>query len=98
MTYHQGVSWVWLLGLYFDSLKNLIAVEKNKNTKKELEIELKKFIDDTYETFEKEIGKEDCIGGISEIYDSKAPFKARGTYSQGWSCSEVLRIVKEKQI
>ena len=98
MTYHQGVSWPWLLGLYFDSLKNLIKAEKDKNIKKDLEKELEDFIEDTYKTFEKEIKKEDCIGGISEIYDSKSPYKARGTFSQAWSTSEVLRIVLERNI
>ncbi len=98
MTYHQGVSWPWLLGLYFDSLKNLIKAEKDKNIKKDLEKELEDFIEDTYKTFEKDIKKEDCIGGISEIYDSKSPYKARGTFSQAWSTSEVLRIVLERNI
>lgn len=96
MTYHQGVSWPWLLGLYYDSLKNLIKAEKDKKVKKDLEQELNEFVETTYKTFEKEVKKEDCIGGISEIYDAKSPYKARGTFSQGWSTSEVLRIVLEK--
>ncbi len=97
MTYHQGVPWPWLLGLYFDALKNLIKEQKNKEIKKSLEKDLKEFIENTYKTFEKEIKKEDCIGGISEIYDAKYPYKARGTFSQAWSTSEVLRIVLEKK-
>ena len=35
MSYHQGIPWPWLLGLYFDTLKNLINEEKNKKAKKE---------------------------------------------------------------
>lgn len=97
MTYHQGVPWPWLLGLYFDGLKNLIKAQKDKKIKKELEQELENFIENTYNTFEKEVKKEDCIGGISEIYDAKAPYKARGTFSQAWSTSEVLRIVLERK-
>lgn len=97
MTYHQGVSWPWLLGLYFDGLKNLIKAQKEKDIKEKLEKELQEFIENTYNTFEKEVKKEDGIGGISEIYDSKPPYKARGTFSQGWSQSEVLRIVLERK-
>ena len=96
MSYHQGVPWVWLLGLYFDSLKNLIKAEKDATTKKELEKKLDEFVKTTYETFEKEIRKEDCIGGISELYDAKYPYKAGGTCNQAWSVSEVLRIVTSK--
>ena len=96
MSYHQGVPWVWLLGLYFDSLKNLIKVEKNVVVKKELKKKLEDFIKTTYDTFEKEIKKEDCIGGISELYDAKYPYKAGGTCNQAWSVSEVLRIVTSK--
>ncbi len=97
MTYHQGVSWPWLLGLYFDSLKNIIKAEKDKNAKEKLEKELDEFIETTYKTFEKEVKKEDCIGGISEIYDAKSPYKARAAFSQAWSTSEVLRIVIERK-
>ena len=32
---------------------------------------------------------------ISEIYDSQAPFEPGGTFSQGWSVSEVLKIVSK---
>ena len=34
-------------------------------------------------------------GSISELYDSKTPYKARGTCAQGWSVSEVFRIILE---
>ena len=36
------------------------------------------------------------IGTISEIYDSRFPFEARGAFAQAWSVAEVLRIVLEK--
>lgn len=93
MTYHQGVSWTWLLGLYYDALNNLISAEKDKSYKKELEKRLEKFKETTYKTFKEEINKAECIGGISEIYDSVHPYRARGTCNQAWSVSEVLRII-----
>ncbi len=94
-SYHQGVPWPWLLGLYFDSLKNLISNEKDKIKKQVLQDKLNDFIETTYNTFRKEIDKEEGIGSISELYDSKPPYKPGGTPSQAWSISEVLRISYE---
>lgn len=95
MSYHQGIAWPWLLGLYFDTLRNLIKEESNKTRKKELQEKYNKFIETTYNTFKKEIDGADCIGGISEVYDAKPPYKPGGTCNQAWSVSEVLRIVIE---
>ncbi len=95
MSYHQGVPWVWLLGLYFDSLRNLIKAQTDISIRKDLEKKYNDFVNTTYETFKKEINKEECVGSISELYDGKAPYKPHGTFAQGWSVSEVLRIVLE---
>ena len=91
MSYHQGVSWPWLLGLYFDTLKNLITREKDKKKKEELKEKLNSFITTTYNTFRKEIDLPDAIGNISELYDAKIPYKP----AQAWSVAEVLRISYE---
>jgi len=37
MSYHQGITWPWLAGLYIDAFKNLIKNEKDKEIKKSLE-------------------------------------------------------------
>jgi predicted glycogen debranching enzyme len=95
MSYHQGIPWPWLLGLYLDTLKNLIAYEKDKKQKLELQEKYNKFVETTYNTFKKEINSEECIGGISEVYDAKAPYKPGGACNQAWSVAEVLRIVVE---
>ncbi len=93
MSYHQGITWVWLLGLYYDTLRNMIKAEKRKTYKAKLEEKLEKFIEKTAKTFEKEINQRGCIGNISEIYDSTRPFEPKGTIAQAWSVSEILRIV-----
>jgi len=90
MSYHQGITWVWLLGIYYDALKNMSKFDK---TRKE---ELKKFIETTKKTFKEDILNKGCVGSISELYDSKTPYLPKGTISQAWSVSEVLRIVEEK--
>ena len=95
MSYHQGPSWTWLLGLYFEAYKNMIKAENKVRAKQALEKGYKEFLENTYKTFKKAIDGEQCIGSISEIYDCKSPYKPGGTCAQAWSVSEVLKIVVE---
>lgn len=92
-SYHQGITWPWLLGLYYNSLKNCLKVAKNSEEKKILEEKLEKFIQKTTKTYQKEIFDQGCIGGIAEIYDSIKPHLPKGTINQAWSVSEVFRII-----
>ena len=94
-SYHQGITWPWLLGLYYDSLKNIINSNEYEEEKKRYQKELDSFVENVKKTFSKEINENSSIGTISEIYDSAEPFKARGTFAQAWSVSEVLRIITE---
>ena len=93
MSYHQGITWVWLLGLYYDSLKNIIKLEKDKKEKEKYQEKLNKFIETTKKTFNKEINETGCIGSISELYDSKKPYLPKGAVAQAWSVAEVFRII-----
>ena len=93
MSYHQGITWTWLLGLYYDSLKNMIKMEKRKTYKIKLEEKLETFIEKVTKTFEKEVNQRGCIGNIAEIYDSVKPYLPKGAIAQAWSVSEILRIV-----
>lgn len=95
-SYHQGITWPWLLGLYYDALKNTIRIEKDSKKQQKLEDKLKKLIQNTKTTFGKEMYERSSIGTISELYDSSEPFEARGTFAQAWSVSEILRIVLNK--
>ncbi len=90
-SYHQGITWTWLLGLYYDSLKNM-EKEAEGEEKIQLQEKIKKFVDKTNKTFKKEIYENGCIGSIAELYDSKKPQLPKGAVAQGWSVSEVLRI------
>ena len=71
----------------------MIKFEKDKSKKKKLEDKRKRFIDDTYITYKKEIYNSEGVCTISELYNSKLPYKPGGTISQAWSVSEVLRII-----
>lgn len=96
MSYHQGITWPWLLGIYYDAYKNRIRATKDKVKKQELQDELNKFISNVKKTFEKEFYQRGMVGSISELYDSKAPYLPKGATAQGWSVAEVFRIMLEK--
>ena len=96
MSYHQGITWPWLLGLYYDSIKNMIKEQKSKTKKEILQKQLEEFITKTEKTFTKEIRENGCIGSISELYDSKRPYLPKGAIAQGWSVAEVFRIILGK--
>ena len=95
-SYHQGPVWPWLLGLYYNSLKNMIKETKEKEKKKELKEKLEKFCKTTEETFMEALYRDGVMGSIGEIYDTKEPFESKGTTSQAWSTSEVFRIILKK--
>ena len=95
-SYHQGITWPWLLGLYYNALKNMINSQKNKKEKETLENILIEFRKNTLKTFSKEMATNGCIGGIAELYDSKKPHLPKGTINQAWSVAEVLRIIMGK--
>ena len=95
-SYHQGITWPWLLGLYYNALKNMLKETKKKTDKKEIEEKFEKFIEKTKKNFKKELEQRGCIGSIAEIYDSKTPYLPKGTIAQGWSVSEVFRIILKK--
>lgn len=92
MSYHQGITWTWLLGLYFDALRNMIKAEKRKTYKTELENKLNDFTNKINKTFIKEIEHRGCIGSIAEIYDSVRPYEPKGAIAQTWSVAEILRM------
>ena len=94
-SYHQGITWPWLAGLYVESYKTIIKNEKNKIEKKKLEEEYEKIISNYKKAFAQAM-KEGAIGTISELYDSKPPYLPKGAFAQAWSVSEVIKIMLEK--
>ncbi len=96
MSYHQGITWPWLLGIYNDSFKAILQATKNKKEKIELQEKYNKFIENITKTFEKSIYEDGCVGSISEIYDSNSTHLPKGAVAQAWSVAEVYRILLEK--
>lgn len=96
MSYHQGITWTWLLGIYSDSFLNIISAEKNKTKKKELEEQYSKFAQNVEDTFYNEMYNRSTVGSISELYDSAKPYEAKGAFAQAWSAAEVFRIIEKR--
>jgi len=92
-SYHQGITWPWLLGLYYNSLSNIMKSEKNKTKKKEIKEKIDKFANDVEKTFVKEMKERGTIGTIGEIYDSRTPYLPKGSMAQAWSVAEIFRII-----
>ena len=96
MSYHQGITWPWLLGIYSDGFLNIINAEKNKTKKKELEEQYSKFAQNVEDTFYNEMYNRSTVGSISELYDSAKPYEAKGAFAQAWSVAEVFRIIEKR--
>ena len=92
-SYHQGITWTWLLGPYYNALKRLATSSKTKKDKAKYEEQLKEFVDNVTKIFSKEINERGCVGSIAEIYDSKRPYAPKGAFAQAWSVAEVFRII-----
>ena len=92
LSYHQGPVWPWLLGLYYDSLKNMMNTE-DEQQKEKIAKKIKKLKKDTKETFMKALYADGVMGSIAEIYDTQEPYLGKGTTAQGWSVAEVYRII-----
>lgn len=93
--YHQGITWPWLLGLYYNTLKNMIMVEENDETKNDLKSTLLQFKVNIANVFANELMNGNTIGSISELYDSDGSGNAKGAFAQAWSVSEIFRILLE---
>ncbi len=97
ISYHQGITWPWLIGLYNDSFVNLINAEKDKIEKNKLKEEYKNFVQKLRKTYVKELNEGMTIGSLPELYDSAKPFSPKGAFAQCWSVSEVFRIILKAQ-
>ena len=92
LSYHQGPVWPWLLGLYFDTLRNLIKFG-NDDLKEKASKKLAKLKKETKKTFDRALYSDGILGSISEIYDMKEPFLGKGACAQAWSVAEIYRII-----
>ncbi len=92
-SYHQGITWPFLLGLYYNAQKNMVKFQIDETRKQEEQKKLDKFITKVEKSFKNEIYNVGCIGSIAELYDSVPPHLPKGTVAQGWSVAETFRII-----
>jgi len=60
-SYHQGPVWPWLLGLYYNALKNMVNLETNKTKKQQLKEKLEKFCENTEKVFLEALDRDGVI-------------------------------------
>lgn len=79
--YHNGTVWAWLLGPYFDAVRNVEGAAVAGNELRMLLPTLHRHLGDA------------GLGSVSEIFDGDAPHEPKGCISQAWSVAEILRHV-----
>ena len=81
--YHQGTVWPFLLGEYITAF--LKVNDWSEKAQKEALALL--------EPLKKHFYQNDCILGISEIFDGKMPRAGKGTVHQAWSAGAILKTL-----
>jgi predicted glycogen debranching enzyme len=79
--YHMGTVWPWLLGAYFDAVRNVEGAEAAAGELRSMLPALRRHMADA------------GLGSISEIFDANPPHHPKGTISQAWSVAELLRHI-----
>jgi predicted glycogen debranching enzyme len=96
LSYHQGPVWPWLLGLYYDALKNRRKSLKDTEEAEKIGRKIDKLQKNTKKTFMESLYKDGVMGSISEIYDTIEPFIGKAAPAQAWSVAEIYRIILGK--
>jgi predicted glycogen debranching enzyme len=86
--YHQGTVWPFLLPEYILAL--LKVHDHSSNAKKEAGKHLKKLKEHFY--------RNECLYGISEVFDGLSPSKGKGCIHQAWSVSNLLLLLLKEKI
>ena len=83
--YHQGTVWPFLLEPYFEAFLKLSG-----NTPL-----ARKQVEESLEVLKKHFYQDNCIHGISEIFDGLEPHSelGKGTIHQAWSLSSLLYLI-----
>ena len=83
--YHQGTVWPFLLGEYWQAY--LQVHHFSKVAKAEMMASL--------ETIKHHFYENDCLLGISEIFDGLEPTQGRGTANQAWSVGAIIKLLSD---
>lgn len=80
--YHQGTVWSWLLGDYW-----LAYLKLNNCSAK-----AKTTVLNEMNALKHHFYQDNCINGISEIFDGENPKEGRGTVQQAWSVGALIMV------
>lgn len=83
--YHQGTVWPFLLGEYWPAYFRV-----HGNTAK-----TRKRMHDELQTLKTHFYENDCLFGISEIFDGLHPKDGRGTANQAWSVAALIKLLTD---
>ena len=83
--YHQGTVWPFLLSEYWTAYLQLNNF--SEEAKSEMMSSLEGIKNHFYEN--------DCLLGISEIFDGLEPKQGRGTANQAWSVGAIIKLLVE---
>lgn len=86
--YHQGTVWTFLIGEYF-----MAYLRINKYSAK-----AKKQVLSLMSSLKEHFYHEDCINGLSEIFDGGTPGPGRGCVHQAWSVGMLLLVFDEMNV
>jgi len=82
--YHQGTVWSWLLGDYW-----LAYLKLNNYSAK-----AKATVLNEMNALKHHFYQDNCINGISEIFDGADPKAGRGTVQQAWSVGALIMVLE----
>ena len=83
--YHQGTVWPFLLGEYWPAYFRVHGDTAKNRQKMYTELG----------TLKRHFYENDCLFGISEIFDGLAPQQGRGTANQAWSVSAIVKLLTD---
>jgi len=86
--YHQGTVWGFVMGEYIEAF---LKVNNYKDS-------AKKKVKNMLEPLQEHFYKEDCIHGVSEIFDGLEPKTGRGCINQAWSVSALIKIYTDHEL
>ncbi len=86
--YHQGTVWPFLLGSYFSAY--LKAHNYSGKAKEKVVTQMQEL---KYHFYNNE-----CINGISEVFDGLTPTKGKGCINQAWSVSGILGVILNNKL
>ncbi|MBT3424401.1 MAG: glycogen debranching protein [Bacteroidetes bacterium] len=82
-SYHQGMVWPWLIGIYTDALL------KQSKSKASVKKEVIKNFKDLWEVHLEQYG----LNHISELFRPNPPYVAKACIAQAWSEAELIRVL-----